>query len=281
MRHEGVGPSMATVRAGGIVRPDVVKQKGQARAAAETITVSWKWYDEANGTVEWTFHNPSSATATCVLLRNNYYFGGAFWPVYLANPEFGMQWAQALTPLVDNGVVGNTPPMGVLEFDDGSRQVVFLFTLAAGQTWSMLEGGFSAVSPPVVQSTPTVTGGEQATTLCIGYDPTQVTEWDVQTGTTLQGYSPNPSTIATVIVSSPGTPDIRLFPGDSAVDGACSGTPPNPCQQILESAIQQLESGQILSGIEGIFEAIFCYIDSGAVTLKDVTKAFLKRVVHR
>ncbi len=263
---------------GGIVRPDVAAKHRIARQAAEQIQISWKWYDESQGLVQWTFTNPGTAPATCVLLRNGYYFGGAFWPVYVANPDFGVSWAASLAPLADNGAANNSAPIGLLQFDDGNRQVVFLFTLAPGQTWSMLEGGFSAADPPVVQAAPTVTPAPTVPgTYCVGYDPAQVTDWDLQTGTTLQGYSPNPSTVSTVLVTAPGSPDIRLFPGDSAVDGPCSGTAPSPCAALIQKGVADLEAGNVADGLGEILDGIFCYIESGALTFKAVLKGFVER----
>ena len=41
-----------------------------------------------------------------------------------------------------------------------------------------------------------------ASEFCIKYDPTQVTDWDQQTGTTYAGYSPNPSTFHSILVQA-------------------------------------------------------------------------------
>src|SRR5215472_11846036 len=48
------------------------------------VTVSWAWTDQANGNISWTFVNGDLNNSHAVVLyRNNYIFGGAFWPVYL------------------------------------------------------------------------------------------------------------------------------------------------------------------------------------------------------
>jgi hypothetical protein len=41
------------------------------------VNVSWAWYDQANGVVQWTFVNEDSIPHSVILLRNGYYFGGA------------------------------------------------------------------------------------------------------------------------------------------------------------------------------------------------------------
>lgn len=58
---------------------------------------------------------------------------------------------------------------------------------------------------------------------CIGYDKARVTDWDTQTGTTFQGYSPNPSTftLAEAQVESGAPYDVLPFT-DSYTDGPCA-----------------------------------------------------------
>jgi hypothetical protein len=270
------------------IRPDVVK----AALAISPIKVTWAWSDQSQGLVQWTFENTGPAQATCVLLRNGYYFGGAFWPVYEANPAFGVAWATALAPLVDNGAASNSPPIGVVRFADGQSQVMFLFTLAPGQSWSMLEGGFSTAEPPVFQAAPLVTLTSSGP-MCIGYDEQQVADWDQQTGTNYAGYAPNPSTFtATLLALDPASPDIRLYPGDSATTGACGSpspnpppgpTPaPNPCSGILQEAEVAVEAGQWGAALEDVLDWIFCEIENGSLTLKDVLKGVLERArAHR
>jgi len=103
--------------------------------------VTWEWYDKSQGIIKWTFTNTGKAQESVILLRNGYYFGGAFWPVYVANPEFGVTWMTEVKPLVDNGAENNAPPIAPVTFSNGYTQVLFVFTLSGGQTWSMLEGG--------------------------------------------------------------------------------------------------------------------------------------------
>ncbi len=189
-------------------------------SAAGELRVSWSWHDLAGGLVAWSFENPGSQPKTGLLLRNGYYFGNAFWPVYLAHPSFRTRWATALAPLVDQGVGANAAPLGLVEFPAGRRIVAFLFTLAARSTWSILEGGFSSAQPPQGAGIVPV-DLRRAGDFCIGYDPAQVTAWDQQTGTRLGGTSPNPSTVVTVEVAPTGAaPFVQLYPDPIAV-GRC------------------------------------------------------------
>jgi hypothetical protein len=161
-----------------------------------TLKVSWSWYNQAQGTVAWEFVNATSTLKSFLLLRNSYYFGNAFWPVYLNNKSFNVNFIQKPSPLTNKGIASNSAPIAVIEFPGKREIVAFVFILSASQSWSILEGGFSVGSPPSGYSLINVdfSGSSQ---YCIKYDPKQVSDWDSQTGTTLQGYSPNPSTFET------------------------------------------------------------------------------------
>ncbi len=160
-----------------------------------------------------------------VLLRNSYYFGDAFWSVYEANSYFHTPFLEGdkpPSPVVDVNVVENSAPLGLIQFNGFEQTVVcFVFTLSPSQSWSMLEGGFSATIPPanvmVYDLIPL-----KAAEFCIKYDPASVKDWDEQTGTSLGGFSPNPSTFSTWLFQAEGAaPYRRLFAGDSVVPGRC------------------------------------------------------------
>jgi hypothetical protein len=160
------------------------------------LKVSWSWYNQAQGTVAWTFVNGTSAVKSFLLLRNSYYFGNAFWPVYLNNKSFNVNFILEPSPLVNNGIASNSAPVAVITFPGKGEIVAFVFTLSTGQSWSILEGGFSVESPPSGYSLIPVTFNGTSV-YCITYDKKQVSDWDLQTGTTLQGYTPNPSAFET------------------------------------------------------------------------------------
>ena len=60
----------------------------EMKISSENVNVSWSWYDQAQGTVKWSFKNNFTAVKSFLLFRNSYYFGNAFWPVYINNPQF-------------------------------------------------------------------------------------------------------------------------------------------------------------------------------------------------
>lgn len=180
------------------------------------IGVSWKWYDEKNGTVEYTFSNPGKSVRSVVLYRSSYYFGNAYFPIYLENEGFRTEWSKN-TILVDNGVQNNSAPLAVIDFS-GKFLVAFVFTLSPGQQWSMLEGGFQGIAPTDV--TAYSVEFKEVADFCVEYDRRQVVDWDQQTGTTLKGYKPNPDTVATAYYSCSAN-YLQLF-DDIVTKGKCS-----------------------------------------------------------
>jgi hypothetical protein len=223
----------------------------EAESISTSITADWTWNDKRSGIVAWNFKNSSMFQETVVLYRSAYFFGNAFYPIYL---ESGItSWATLLTPLMNRGLNGNTMPLGVVDFGRKQRIIAFLFTLGPGQSWSVLEGGFSADSPP---SNSVLYGVslEKPGSFCIGYDQKQVSDYDMQTSTSLKGYSPNPDYVKTVEVSiSSFAQYVQVFPKDSISDSPCSnqaGTvieqsdnvAPGDFEEIIANVVKKIRS---------------------------------------
>jgi hypothetical protein len=278
--------------------PQKVVNRQRLTHLSNFVSVSWGWYDQSNGVVQWSFINMDSAQHSVVLLRNGYYFGGAFWPVYYANSggrgasatnpadDFGTEWATALTPLTDNGVANNSPPIAIVDFGGAKRQVYFVFTLAPGETWSMLEGGFSQSMTPSGISLYEVTL-EAAGQFCVAYDPARVTAWDAQTGTTLQGYSPNPSTFTTVEVQIEADAPYDVLPfNDTMTDGPCAAPtpgPPNPgsCTQYLDQLAADAEAGDLEAAVSDFEDFLTCLVSSGVEVKLGALKDRLERAAKK
>lgn len=194
-----------------------------------SVEAGWAWYDRRQGVAAWGFRNLDSGQRTVVLLRSSYYFGGAYWPLYCSNARFGTSFlADDTSPpaLPERGVPRNSPPLGLVHFDGPERTIAcFVLTLSPGQAWAVLEGGFSAASPPSGAALYDVTAlspGE----FCVTYDPRVVGDWAAQTRSSLGAYSPNPSTFRTWLFQAEGTaPYRRLFPEESVAPGRCPQTP--------------------------------------------------------
>ncbi|MEM3861744.1 MAG: LAGLIDADG family homing endonuclease [Thermoplasmatales archaeon] len=180
-------------------------------------------------------------------------------------------WATSLTPLIDQGVANNTMPIGIIDFGGGNKIIAFIFTLAPGQKWSVLEGGFSSAMQPSGQAVYELSL-EKTGSFCIGYDPQQVLDWDLQTGTTMQGYSPNPNNFNTIEVTVPvGTQYIQLFPNDTVSDSAC---PPQPnCLQEIEQGIEQ-------GNIDLFLEGVMCVLEQMGYSFKTVLDKFWDKIVE-
>lgn len=248
----------------GILRPDVVS----GARLSSNISVNWNWHDQQNGTIQWDFKNNGQETQSVILLRSGYYFGGAFWPVYVNNPQFGTIFAQQPVPLVNNGLDKNNPPLAVIRFPDGTLTVCFVFTLAPGQAWSMVEGGFSSQVVPNNVSVHLVTQSETMD-MCIGYDQMQVYDWDRQTGSGMQGYSPNPRTFKTVLCDVSAS-DIRLFKDPISLSACSVSLNQNSgCIDILLQAKTDLTHGNLPGAIDYIVRGIECEIASHVVTVQE------------
>jgi len=265
-------------------RTDVKARLSNLVSQSQNVVVTWEWYDKSQGVIKWTFTNTGKAQESVILLRNGYYFGGAFWPVYVANSEFGVTWMNEVKPLMDNGVENNAPPIAPVTFSNGYTQVLFIFTLSGGQTWSMLEGGFNNIVPQL-QGVYTV-DNPVLQTWCIGYDPQRVKDWDNQTGTTLQGYSPNPNTITAVVwQASPGAPYDALPFNDMYCDTPCpcalQPAPQPTCFEILEYIAIAVETGNFSNiSVQDIIDAVECLF-TGHISLKDRLKIAVKILFMR
>lgn len=252
-------------RLGGLIKPDVVSLS----KIESQISVNWTWNNPDKGIVQWTFTNGGTGRQSVILLRNGYYFGNAFWPIYVGNPNFDVAFTSNLDPLVDRGLNSNSAPTAVIRFPEGRMIVCFVFTLNPGQTWSMLEGGFDKAtnSQPDGVSVHPITFSEQAE-VCIGYDPKQVSDWDLQTNTSYKGFSPNPRAFETVVCDV-SAQYIALF-NDPISIGTCdlvSGVA-SGCQAYVNAAQADLAQGKVMDAMDNIANAVQCALSGKTPKIK-------------
>ena len=294
------------------LRPTRYSLPNQAQVPLSSVSVSWKWYDQSQGVVEWTFTNDGSQKESVILLRNGYYFGGAFAPVYLANSTplcsacpggsgFGVSWIYAeptqggvclvngeIPPLLGDLPEDSAPPMAPVQFPNGQwLNFAFIFTLNPGQIWSMLEGGFSTLMPPYPQGVYPVSLGYTGPT-CVGYDPQRVKDWDTQTGTSLQGYSPNPATFNIATVKALGAPyDILPFNDPPIQLSVCSQPNPQPQPQpqpspnptqCIDDILQAIATYQTnpTEATQLLVQGIVCILDTLDVQPNQFLEYFLR-----
>lgn len=194
---------------------------------SQYVTATWAWTDQSSGNISWTFVNSDTHNSHSVVLYrgatgvSEYIFGGAFWPIYLgpSNISHILDGTKPIPTLTGDG----GQPMGLLDYGPGATPrycVAFIFTLAPGQTWSTPEGGFSGKTP-TGGACYELTGATPGS-YCVGYDKARVAQYDGQTGTTLAGYSPDPSTFVTYAFQpEPATPENTLGYKDSIGSGPC------------------------------------------------------------
>ncbi len=192
----------------------------------KNVNVTWAWYSQSKGIVQWTFTNNSSQEQDVILLRGavdssskvlvDYYFGNAYWVVYLA---LGItNWQTRNEQLTYDNPQNNSPPLAIIQFGD-KYLVSFEFTLKPKSTWSVLEGGFDGgIEPYNPKAIPANYVGDYY--FCVGYDIQQVLDYTLQTGMPVTGYYPNPNTYK-VSLYSVDAPYIQLYK-DHISKGVCA-----------------------------------------------------------
>ena len=147
---------------------------------------------------------------------------GTIAKTYTVKP--GVTFAAHLEPLSDKSIQNNSAPLGIVSWKqaDGSYKniVAFIFTLAPGQTWQMLETGFSHLRPPQNIHIYEVSCVSETDSFTLAYDKGQVDTWNSQTGNSDKGYAPNPNVFNIVqVLAPPEAPFEQSFAGDSIHQG--------------------------------------------------------------
>jgi len=160
-----------------------------------------------------------------------------------------------------------------------TRIAAFVFTLGPGETYQILEGGFSEEMPPSGAALYEVVE-KKAGEYCIGYDPAQVVDWDMQTQTAMAGYVPNPKTFETVELSfvDEKAPSVALF-NDPIADGACPHSSPNECEELEKKAEEAAKEGDWAAFLKYAVAVIGCYVDMGIPIANDAEA--LKKEVEK
>jgi len=223
---------------------------GAVASGSLNVVADWTWWNQSQGQVLWTFDNISSEQRSVILLRGGssggiidvspYYFGGAFWPIYI---QEGFPWMTQQSSLGYNlfGPDYQSAPLALVHFGGQAYIVAFIFTLDPGEVWGTVETGFNGVGnqpsqpadPVVVEVQPEGPSRQ----FCVSFNPAQVASFGLTAssiGTGAQsGYSPNPKSFnilpfAPVLgqIAGPGGPPyVQLFPSNVAQPGVCGNHP--------------------------------------------------------
>jgi hypothetical protein len=211
---------------------------GGVATGAPNVIVDWVWWNQNEGQVLWTFVNTSAQQCSVILFRDGYYFGGAFWPLYIKE-GFGLR--TTLSSLGGNlfGPYYMHAPLGLVHFAGQAYIVVFIFTLDPGEAWGTVESGFTGKGgQPTEPEGPLFAvevepeGG--ATNFCLQYDPQQVADYATTAsnsfGSSSPAYEPNPNTFdflpfKPVQPISAFEPFMALYPADVVQRGNCGSSP--------------------------------------------------------
>ncbi len=261
---------------------DVLIPKAAPTPAQGEVSVT---APDANGVVTWKIINTGGTTGSWVLQRGaaqngipfeTYVFGGAFPVAYLNNAAtFGTYLLEGHPPtLYGSGVA----PMGIIS-SPGGMFFAFVFTVAAGQAFSMEEGGFSGGVTPVNPVLVPVTY-DATETFSVAWQSEQCSGFNQQTGSDLPCPS-NPWTVSGTVFST--TEPVPIITADTftPVGGGSAPNPPPTCVQLLDEAAVELEAGNVLSSVEDVIAFLMCEIDSGAVSMSHVLKAVVEEAHKR
>ncbi len=231
-----VGPAKASSRRR--LPPLAGGAGGGVASGSANVTVDWVWWNHNEGQVLWTFVNTSSQKCSVILFRDGYYFGGAFWPIYIKE-GFGLR--TDLSALGDNllGPYYMHAPLSVVHFAGQAYIVAFIFTLDPGEAWGTVESGFTGKGgQPTEPEDPLfvveVEPEGAATSFCLQYDPQHVTDFAGTASnsgiSSSPAYQPNPNTFdflpfKPVQPISAFEPFVALYPADVVQRGNCGSSP--------------------------------------------------------
>lgn len=266
---------------------DIISHRPIA-STGPTATVTFTGPD-SNGNVVWTFKNTGTTTGSWILQRGaslggqqleDYVFGQAFNVMYLYNAQaFGTSFlTSSPTPLVDNGVNNNSPPMAVVKASTGTS-ICFIFTLSAGQEWSMIEGGFqNGVVPSNPILIPVTLSSQTPQTFCYTWNPEQCQGYNQQAGTNLP-CPPNPWQIYSMVFTT--SVSIPILIQDTFTEGPCpsgnTGSSGFACtSQIQALANDLMRSAPISTTISDAISLLECLVENNYIPVMDLIKAITR-----
>ena len=213
------------------------------------LNISWEWENQDKGTVKWTFSNTGNSIGSGILFRATYPFGNAFWPIYEENPAFDTKFTTMAIPLVDQGTENNSPPLAVIKTPSGSLFVAFVFTLDAGQTWSMIEGGFSSELTPDYNGKPFVIPATRVdvNTFLIHWNEEQCAGYNQQARTNLPCPT-NPLNITAAVLSI--NENIMPLFNDTIMTSQEANS---SCVQLILDGLEYDNVSEAIAGVECAF----------------------------
>jgi hypothetical protein len=225
--------------------------------------------DQGQGVVKFTVTNPYDEPVAFVLYRGvrglapPYYFGNAFYSVYLASINWGPPVASWYTASELRAPTPSSPDgqysLGVIEAGGGRDIVAFIFVAPPKSPLSFYEGGIPDASQLVDMHAYIV--DIKPSQFCVHYSKLAVLQYVTQTGYHVSGLPPNPFTATSVLMTprEPDYPTNEIIPGQYATVGECPPAQAASCHALLEDARAEMERGDARALID-LAEALKCYL---------------------
>ncbi|WP_343577404.1 hypothetical protein [Mycobacterium sp.] len=216
----------------------------------DKLRVSYEYIDETTGLVEWKIENLTDKSISCVLYRNGYYFGDAFFPIYIQN--LGTDFIQKFE--YTSGEI-NSMELQLIILNGFKPIVCFVFNILPKKSVNFLEDGFVDGIVPSNYRAYELSQENISKTVreySIQYPQSEVTDYDHQTESTTKGYSPNPKTFKTYtfdLTSELKFPDNQMFP--ITIERIRHNPEKENLEQKFEAAI---EKGDIILALKYFFE---------------------------
>jgi len=229
-----------------------LRTSGTSCTSGAGVEVSWTWFNQTSGIVVWQFYNPTSSERAVVLNRgakgNNsiiesYTFGGAYTFAYLGN---GLA---TLAPGPYPTLEASPSVLPVAIIDKSDPDIGFLFTIRAGGTVSVEEGGFVNLEP-FCDSVPDVSFAENADVNITYAKSVMCEEYYFQEGSSNVMCSSNPL--------------VTTWPIYQVANGSVTGQ-----NYIIMDSNTQIEFLNVSNSQGGSSSGFSCFPGDATVTLSD------------
>ncbi len=213
------------------------------------IISNYTWYNKEKGLISWNFENPNNKELSFILIRginennevlNIYPFGDAFYPLYYY--DFKVEFATRPVALKNISVKSNSAPLAIIENEDGTLFVAFLYTLNPMEKYSMLEGGWNNIEPGGIETI--VANFKDVNEFSIEYDKSQCSLYNKEAGTDYQ-CPPDPFTVKSGVFNI--NKNIKPLFNDKI-------TIMNECSKMLKEAMET-------NNYELYYQSILCLLD--------------------
>jgi len=215
------------------------------------VNVSYTWYDKSKGLISWNFENPNNKELSFILIRgikednkvsNIYAFGDAFYPIYYY--DFKVKFEAKPEILKNISIENNSAPLGIIENNNNTFFVAFVYTLGPMEKYSMLEGGWINIEPGGIETI--MCDFKGVNEFSIDYDKNQCTLYNQEADTDYQ-CPPDPFNVKSGIFKI--NKNVKPLFNDK-IDIV-----KNECNKMLKEAMEN-------NNYELFYESLLCLLDN-------------------